>query len=98
MELEEIKKLADLARIEMNEEEMKEIAKDFDSILAYVDQIKEVANLIPKDNSEKIDQFPELINVMREDEITNSSGNYSEKIIKEMPETENGYLKVRQIL
>ena len=39
-----------------------------------------------------------LHNIMREDIATNESGIYRDKILKDMPETENGYLKVKQIL
>ena len=40
MKLEDIKKLADLARIDMSDEEMEGMAKDFDPILAYVGQVQ----------------------------------------------------------
>lgn len=92
MQLEEIKKLATLARINMTDEEMTEIAHDFDSILAYVGQVQEVAGKV---NTE---QKHILSNVMRSDTVTNTPGEYSEKIIAEMPETENGYLKVKKVL
>lgn len=92
MQLEEIKKLATLARIDMTDEEMTEIAHDFDSILAYVGQVREVAGKV---NTE---QKHTLSNVMRSDTVTNTPGEYSEKIIAEMPETENGYLKVKKVL
>lgn len=97
MKLEEIKKLANLARIEMSEEELKDIAHDFEPILAYVDQIKEAAKLIPNDKQEK-DPRHEIRNVMREDIATNNPGEYADKIIEEMPDSENRYLKVKQIL
>lgn len=92
MQLEEIKKLATLARIDMSEEEMKEIAHDFDSILAYVGQVQEVAGKITAE------QVYTLTNVMRSDTVTNTPGEYTEKIIAEMPDTENGYLKVKKVL
>ncbi len=92
MELQDIKKLADLARIEMTEEEMRELAHDFEPILAYVGQIKEAVNLAKDDNDYS------LINVARHDEVTNTPGFYTEKIINEMPDKQNGYLKVKQIL
>ncbi|MBP6908674.1 MAG: Asp-tRNA(Asn)/Glu-tRNA(Gln) amidotransferase subunit GatC [Candidatus Pacebacteria bacterium] len=92
MQLEEIKKLATLARIDMSEEEMKEIAHDFDSILAYVGQVQEVAGKIAAE------QVHTLTNVMRSDTVTNTPGEYTEKIIAEMPDRENGYLKVKKVL
>ena len=97
MQLGDIKKLADLARIDMNEEEMKEIAKDFDSILAYVSQVQEVSN----SSNEKYTKKPEdyfLHNVMRDDVVSNNRGEYTDIIVAEMPDTQDGFLKVKQIL
>jgi len=98
MQLEEIKKLADLARIDMSEEEMKEIAKDFDSILAYVGQVQEVSSrtVLEEESKKSEDYF--LHNVMREDVVTNKKGEYTEKILKDAPDTQDGFLKVKQIL
>jgi len=100
MQLADIKKLTDLARIDMSEEEMIEIAKDFDSILAYVSQVQEASKLISekKNTSEKNSEDYFSHNVMREDEVTNKPGEYTEKIIANMPEMQDEYLKVKQIL
>ena len=98
MQLEDIKKLATLARIDMDDAEIKEIANDFGSILAYVGQVQEISGMLNADTSSKANTASALINVMREDVVTNEEGSYSLKIIKEMPDTENGFLKVKQIL
>jgi aspartyl/glutamyl-tRNA(Asn/Gln) amidotransferase C subunit len=98
MELANIQKLADLARIDMSEEEMKEVAKDFDSILAYVSQIQEFSK---SNNSELVDYNQDnyfLNNVTREDVATNTKDQYSQKIINEFPDKQDRYLKVKQIL
>lgn len=97
MKLEDVKKLADLARIDMSNEEMEGIAKDFDSILAYVGQVQEVS----KNGSESSLQDSvnyKLHNVMREDVVTNKEGECTEKIMSQSPEIENGFIKVKQIL
>jgi aspartyl/glutamyl-tRNA(Asn/Gln) amidotransferase C subunit len=100
MQLEDVKKLADLARIDMGEEEMKEIVKDFDPILAYVGQVQEASKLASarQDLAEKKSEDYFLHNVMREDVITNNRGQFTDKIIAEMPDTQDGFLKVKQIL
>ena len=98
MELKDVKKLADLARINMSEEEMAGIAKDFDAILAYVGQVQEVSKL---KKVEALHENPDnyfLQNVMREDVVLNESGEYREKILANVPETQDGFLKVKQIL
>jgi aspartyl/glutamyl-tRNA(Asn/Gln) amidotransferase C subunit len=100
MQLADIKKLAEMARIDMTEEEMSGMAHDFEAILAYVSQVQEVSKLLKKDinDDQKIDHGPLLKNIMREDISTNKSGEYADKIIKEMPDKDGRYLKVKQIL
>lgn len=98
MQLEDIKKLADLARIDMSEEEMTGIAKDFEPILAYVGQVKEALELSENISHDKKPEDYFLHNVGREDIVTNKRGEYTEKIMNEMPDTQDGFLKVKQIL
>lgn len=98
MKSEDIKKLADLARIDMSDNEMQEIAKSFDSILAYVGQVQEVSKLKDKDVTERKSDDYFINNVMREDVVTNKGGEYTEKILKQAPDEDGGFLKVKQIL
>ncbi len=100
MKLEEIKKLTILSRIDMTESEMNKIANDFDSILAYVGQVKEATKLIKNDiNEEKIkESYLKFGNIVRIDVATEKPGIYSDKIIKEMPDNDGRYLKVKKIL
>lgn len=98
MKTEEIKKLAEMARIEMNQDEIEEISKDFDPILAYVDQVKEALNSNDILSENKKTEDFRLLNVIREDVVTNQVGQYTEKIKKEMPEREGDFLKVKQVL
>jgi aspartyl-tRNA(Asn)/glutamyl-tRNA(Gln) amidotransferase subunit C len=98
MILEDIKKLAELSRIDMTEDEMKGLIKDFDSILAYVGQVQEVSKLGKK---EALHENPDnyfLQNVMREDVATNESAKFKDDILSNSPEIQDGYFKVKQIL
>lgn len=95
MDIEVIKKLALMARIDMDEKEMKEIGDSFGPILSYVGQIQEVSDTLDS-NHEEIINAP--VNVFRDDVVTNSSGEYTDKILNQAPHTENGFLKVKQIL
>lgn len=81
-----------MARLDMSEEEMTSLATEFDPILAYVGQVREVADTaeIKKDYT--------LVNVMREDVATNPTGSYTEKINMQMPASQDGFLKVKKIL
>ena len=92
MELKDIDKLADLARLEIPQEEKEQVLKDLTSIVGYVAQISELT--IPSDLVFEYD----LQNVMREDIVTNESGTYTDKLVSEMPDHQDGYLKVKQIL
>ena len=98
MKIEDVKKLADLARIDVSEDEMATIAKDFDPILAYVGQVQEALKIAEHELSEKKSEDYFLHNIMREDEVTNKRAEYTEKILADAPDTEGGYLKVKQIL
>lgn len=92
MLLDDIKKLAIMARVDASDEELTELAHDFDPILAYVGQVQEVTI--------STDQKPQYFveNVMREDIATNTTGTFTEKMIEQMPDSEKGFLKVKQIL
>lgn len=90
-----MKKLAILARIDMDKEEMLEIGSSFGPILDYVSQIKEVSD---STLNTEINDMKTPINVTRDDIVTNNRGEYTEKIINQMPDSENNYLKVKQIL
>lgn len=93
MQLEDIKKLAEMARVDMSEQEMTEMANDFEGILTYVGQVQDAVKLIPE---HEIDF--DLNNAARDDVQTNRGGEYTSKIIAEFPDQKNGYLKVKQIL
>lgn len=92
MTIEDVNKLSSLARIEMSDEEKAEFLGNMQSILGYVDQIKN-ADIDGVDR-----EVGTVRNVLREDGNINQRGAYTEKILAQMPETENGFLKVKQIL
>ena len=99
MDITEIKKLANLSRIDIKDDEAKAMAQDFDAILAYVDQIKEVSEEIgDKDEvlTNKENYF--LYNITREDEVANNDKGKREDILKNAPDTQDGFIKVKQIL
>jgi len=91
MELDDIKKLAIMARVDMSDEELTSMANEFDPILAYVSQVQEV-------EQSDIKLSYSLENIMREDIVTNPAGTYTDKIIEQMPDSQDGFLKVKQIL
>lgn len=85
---EEIKKLVDLARIEVSEEELLSLSGEIESILGYVAQVQNTVGdndlVLGKNN-----------NVFREDkprETTESDG-----VIDAFPNKQGNYLKVKKI-
>ena len=92
MELRDVEKLADLARIKMSKEEMEEILIDLGSILNYIDQISSV-NITDSTEEEYI-----VKNVFREDTEMHDSQINTKDLLNEAPDTENNYIKVKKIL
>lgn len=90
---EDIKKLSDLARINIKDSEMESLAKDMDSILGYVGQVSSVVE--GKKNSIELG---EVYNVFREDQDPNTSGKHSKDLLAEAPQTQGDFIKVKKIL
>lgn len=87
----EVLHLASLARIKLLPNEAEDFAKEIDSILDYVGQIKEVSGDLKKEK-------PLLRNVMRDDIVVHKPGEFSEKILSNAPQREGNYFKVKKIL
>lgn len=94
MNIEDINNLANLARIDIPEDQKEKVLKDFDAILAYVGKIQEVQ----ADIDESTPLPATLENVMRDDSNPHESGQFTDDILKVAPATENGYIKVKKIL
>jgi aspartyl-tRNA(Asn)/glutamyl-tRNA(Gln) amidotransferase subunit C len=90
---EDIEKLSELSRIEVSDEEKISFSKEIDSILGYVGQISELAS-----GSTDEEQTSFVKNVFRKDENPHESGLYTEALLKEAPDTEGGFVKVKKIL
>lgn len=88
---EDIKNLANLARIEVSDAEAEGLTGQIDSILGYVGQIKDSTGNIER-------EIPGLRNVMREDVVTNKDEEYTEKLLNNAPSREGKFLKVKKIL
>jgi aspartyl-tRNA(Asn)/glutamyl-tRNA(Gln) amidotransferase subunit C len=88
----DIENLANLARIRLSEEEKESLAKDVDSILVYVDQIKSspIGDFKPSAGVVK--------NVMREDVVMNTSAEDRERLLDEAPKREGDFVAVKKIL
>lgn len=92
---EDVEKLAKLSRINVCDEEKKIFSKEIEIILNYVDQIK-LANEVS--NDKRLFGEGELKNVFREDGDFHKPGQFTEDLLKNATEKENGYIKVKKIL
>lgn len=79
---EDIHRIAELARIDIDEEEADTFADQLDDVLDYFASLEEIPD---------VDREAELTNVMRADEVRNSLT--QEKALKNAEETEDGYFK-----
>ena len=95
LEIKDIEKLAKLARINLTEEEKESLLKEIDPILGYVAQLKEVSSNLGQVDSIHI---PEHRNIIREDSNPTESGLNTDDIVRNMPESQNNYLKVKKIM
>lgn len=89
----DIKKLAELARIEVGEDEANKLADDMEAILGYVGQVSAVAG----EMKEGVELGP-VFNVLREDANPNETGANTDVLLAEAPAVQNGFVKVKKIL
>ncbi|MEI6316198.1 MAG: Asp-tRNA(Asn)/Glu-tRNA(Gln) amidotransferase subunit GatC [bacterium] len=92
MQLQDIKHLAVLARLDISDTEAEGLLGDLKEIIAYIDQVTRVTV-----SGTEVD-VPEHRNVAREDTVTNPGGQYTEIIMEDVPEKQDGYVKVNKIL
>lgn len=91
--VDDVKKLAMLARLTVADEDLPRFVKEFEGILAYVSQLDEL--VLPEHLK---DEKPALRNVMREDGEPHEGGLYTEKLAKQFPKRSGDYLSVKQII
>jgi len=91
--IEEVKKLAALARLRVEDSELEKFTKEFDAILAYVGQL-ETLKLPQRKGEDK----PPLRNVMRTDGEPHVPGVYTEKLVEQFSERKGDALAVKQII
>lgn len=90
---EDILHLASLSRIRLTDEEVEHFSGEIDSILEYVGAVQKIAG-----DSEVGVIKGNHFNIFRKDEVTNQPDEYTEALLKEMPETDGRYMKVKKIL
>ena len=79
---EEVRHVAGLARVDLDDSEVETFAEQFADILADFQALDEVP---------EVDREADLVNVMREDEV--AEGLSQEEALRNAPETEDGFFK-----
>lgn len=92
MQISDVHHLANLARLDIPQEEQEALLQDLTSILGYIDQING-AQIELGDPS-----APEHRNIAREDIATNVTGSNTDALLAEAPATEGGFVKVKKVL
>ena len=88
----EVKKVAQLARLELNDNEIQEHAEQLEKILSYIKQLEKI-------NTENIPcttRAIEVVNVLRKDEKKDFEN--SEELLDLAPSRENKFFKVPKII
>jgi aspartyl-tRNA(Asn)/glutamyl-tRNA(Gln) amidotransferase subunit C len=90
----EVKKVADLARLEFEAAELDALTTELNSVLGYIDQLKEldVNNIEPLENLNEAVEMP----AMRKDEIRPSLS--VEEALRNAPKSADNYFLVPKVL
>ena len=89
---EEVKKVAHLARLELNENEINNHAQQLEKILDYIRQLEN----LDTDEVPCTTRAIEVMNVFRKDETKNSE--FNEELLELGPSREDKYFKVPKII
>ena len=90
---EEVKKIANLARIEISEEESERYSRELSDILVFVEKLNEADT----EGIEPIAHITGAKNVIREDKVVEYSDETKENIIDNFPEKKDRFDKVKAV-
>jgi len=91
--VDEVRRIAALAKIAITDEEAQKLAKELDSILDYVRQL----DAVDTTGLEPTYQVTGLTNITRKDELINY-GTIREDLLKNAPRKRNGQIEVPKVL
>ena len=87
-----VERLAQLSRLEFNNQEKEEIKKDLEKILSFMEQLNEVNT----DNVEPLVYINEKVNVFREDTVQQTL--CKEDLLRNAPVQDDNYFKVPKVI
>ncbi len=91
---EEVKKIAQLARIEVSEDQIEKYQAELSAILDFVGKLSEVKT----NNAEPIRQITGLESIFRKDEDRRLLVQSDRELIQEVPEHKDGFIVVPEVL
>lgn len=91
-DIQTIKKLAHLARLEFNEEKEQEMLQDLNKILDWMDKLRE----LDTEQVEPLTHMTEEVNVLREDVAMNTVTH--EEALLNAPKKDSDYFRVPKVL
>jgi aspartyl-tRNA(Asn)/glutamyl-tRNA(Gln) amidotransferase subunit C len=95
MNTDEIKKLADLSRLKINDQDIEAYKKDFEGIINYINTLQSV----PVDDTQREDYHDTPnVNTLRDDNNHYISGEFTRDLVDAAPEKEGDYIKVSKVL
>ncbi|WP_266204261.1 Asp-tRNA(Asn)/Glu-tRNA(Gln) amidotransferase subunit GatC [Pontibacter kalidii] len=91
-DIQTIRKIAHLARLEFNEEKEQEVLQDLNKILNWVDQLRQ----LDTEHVAPLIHMSEEVNVLREDEPRNTITH--EQALLNAPKKDSDYFRVPKVL
>jgi len=95
----DVRKLAELARIAVSDEEVVSLEDEIPQIIRFVEQVQEAHLTSAKTAARTFDKIPGTHrNVMRDDTDAHEAGAYSDELLEALPERSGDYAKVKQVI
>ena len=91
---EEVQKIAELARIDLTEDEIDKRQKDLSNVLVYFDKLSELNT----ENVEEIGNMTGMTNIYRNDFVDEATDEEKKGIMENLSEVQFDYIKVKSIL
>ena len=94
----QVKHVARLARLGMDEKENEKIQKEISSILDYFKVLEEADTSKTKPTFHSVEEFIDSESIMREDEAVSQPEDIADILIEAAPDKKKRYIKVKAIL
>ncbi len=91
LQIEDIEKLSDLARIEVSDSEKEALLHDLQAIVGYISEIEEV---VSESDVANYSHF----NITRPDQTTHEPRQFTEAMLENAPKRNGDYIQVDQVL